>query len=137
VSRRRGPAGPFAQWVSALRDWRRDVTLRRIFRNGAWLLGASAVGTALSAVQGVMIARALGVTAFGVLGVVMTFVSVFSRLTSFRLNEFVVQYLTRPESQDRRRSAAVVKLSLGVEVGAAVAAFALLWRVTHPHTTPR
>ncbi len=118
---------PLSQWTAAVRDWRRDLTLRRILRNSAWLFGASAVGTALSAVQGVLIGRALGLTAFGVLGVVFTFVSVFSRLTSFRLNEFIVQYLTRPEAQDRQRSAALVKLSLGVEIGAALTAFALLW----------
>jgi O-antigen/teichoic acid export membrane protein len=127
MSMGRTPLLPFSRWLAALHDWRRDATLRRILRNSAWLFGASAAGTAMNAVQGVLIGRALGLTAFGVLGVVFTFVSVFSRLTSFRLNEFIVQYLTRPEAQDRQRSAAIVKLSLCVEIGAALIAFALLW----------
>jgi O-antigen/teichoic acid export membrane protein len=113
--------------IRHLRSWRRDDTIHRILRNGGWLFGASAIATALNAVQGILIARTLGLTAFGILGVVITFVTVAGRLTSFRLNEFMVQYLTRPDSTDDRRSAATVKLSLCVEAGAALVAFALLW----------
>lgn len=116
-----------AQWAAVLRSWVSDTAQRRMLSNSAWLSGATAVTTALNAIQGVLIGRVLGLSAFGVLGLVVTFVTLFNRLTSFRLDEFVVRSLTRPDSPSNRRSAAAIKLSLGVEVSAALLAFVLLW----------
>jgi O-antigen/teichoic acid export membrane protein len=116
-----------SQWAAVLRSWISDVALRRMLNNSAWLSGATAVTTALNAVQGVLIGRVLGLNAFGILGLVVTFVTLFNRLTSFRLDEFVVRSLTRPDSPSNQRSAAAVKLSLCVEAAAALLAFGLLW----------
>jgi O-antigen/teichoic acid export membrane protein len=113
--------------IEHLRNLCSDDTVRRIVRNGGWLLSGSAIATVCNAGQGILIARALGLTAFGVLGVVVTFVTVAGRLTSCRANEFVVQYLDRNDSAEGGRGAAVIKLSLCVETAAALMAFALIW----------
>jgi O-antigen/teichoic acid export membrane protein len=113
--------------IGRLHSLRGDDTIRRIIRNGGWLLSGSAIAILCNAAQGILIARALGLTAFGVLGVVVTFVTIASRLTSCRVNEFVVQYLNRGDSAHSGHRAAVVKLSFCVETAAALVAFALIW----------
>jgi O-antigen/teichoic acid export membrane protein len=106
---------------------REDAILRRAFTNSAWLVGASSVATVLAALQGIVIARALGVEGFGTLGLVTTFVTVFGRLTSFRMNEFVIQYLSRSELGTTSDQAGTIKFSFMVEALAALLAFGLLW----------
>jgi stage V sporulation protein B len=124
---------------------RSDRTLARVFANSAWLVGASGAGALLNGLQGIVVARALGVSGFGTLGLIVTFVTVCGRLTSFRMNEFVIQYLSRTDRLAPHDASATVKLSLIVESSAAVVAFGVLWLcapiaaswvVHQPATTP-
>jgi O-antigen/teichoic acid export membrane protein len=110
--------------LGALRD---DGILRRVVANGAWLVGATGIAACLGALQGVVIARSLGVAGFGTVGLVVAFVNVFGRLTSFRMHEFVIQYVSRYEAGDQSSRAAAIKFAVGVEVAAAVLAYAILW----------
>jgi O-antigen/teichoic acid export membrane protein len=113
--------------VTTLGALRHDGILRRVVANGAWLTGATGIAACLGALQSVVIARALGVEGFGTVGLVVAFVNVFGRLTSFRMHEFVIQYVSQYEAGDQSSRAAAIKLAVGVEVAAAVLAYLILW----------
>lgn len=113
--------------VTALGALRHDGILRRVVANGAWLTGATGVAACLGALQSVVMARALGLEGFGTVGLVVAFVNVFGRLTSFRMHEFVIQYVSQYEAGDRSSRAGAVKFAVGVEIAAAVLAYLILW----------
>jgi O-antigen/teichoic acid export membrane protein len=104
-----------------------DVVFRRVLSNTGWVLGANGVNAIFGFLQGIFVARALGVTQYGVLGVVMTFVTVVNRLTSFRMNECVVKYVSEFLSSDRKdRAAGVIKMAVVVEAGGSLLAFCIV-----------
>jgi O-antigen/teichoic acid export membrane protein len=74
--------------------------------------------------QSILLTRALGVRGYGTLALIVTFVTVVNRVTSFRMNEFVIKYVTdaRALSSDAD-AAASIKLSMLVEATASVVAF--------------
>jgi O-antigen/teichoic acid export membrane protein len=113
--------------VTTLGALRHDGILRRVVANGAWLTGATGVAACLGALQSVVIARALGVEGFGTVGLVIAFVNVVGRLTSFRMHEFVIQYVSQYEARDWSSRAAAVKFAVGVEIAAAMLAYLILW----------
>jgi O-antigen/teichoic acid export membrane protein len=113
--------------VTTLGALRHDGILRRVVANGAWLTAATGVAACLGALQSVVIARALGVEGFGTVGLVIAFVNVVGRLTSFRMHEFVIQYVSQYEARDRSSRAAAVKFAVGVEIAAATLAYFILW----------
>ena len=100
--------------------------LQRMLRNTLWLLGSKGSNSVLGVAQEVLIARALGVEHYGLLGVAITFVSVTNRLTAFRMNEFVVKFVSESEAEKRpERTAALVKLALLAEAAMSLPAFVL------------
>ena len=74
--------------------------------------------------QSILLTRALGVRGYGTLALIVTFVTVVNRVTSFRMNEFVIKYVTdaRALSNDAE-AAASIKLAMLVEATASVVAF--------------
>ncbi|MEM7049141.1 MAG: oligosaccharide flippase family protein [Acidobacteriota bacterium] len=104
----------------------RSVT-RRILGNTLWLLSARGLSMPLAFVESIVVARLLGVATFGVLGIVITIVTVTKRLLSFRMNEFVVKYLAEAqESEDPKLGGAVLKGALLTEGVTAGVAFLLI-----------
>lgn len=104
-----------------------DGVIRRAVANSGWLLGGSGITGLLALAQGALLTRALGVGQFGVYAVVTTFVTVLNRLTSFRMNEFVVKYVSDAMAdEDRDGAAAAVKFALLTEAAASLLAFVVL-----------
>ncbi|MCS6906459.1 MAG: oligosaccharide flippase family protein, partial [Anaerolineales bacterium] len=102
--------------------------LRRVVKNSAYLFSATGLVAAIGMVQGILIARLLGVANFGILGAIIVFTSVINRFASFRMSELVVRYVGEFEEQgDRNRSAALFKAAALVEMGASLVAFSLIW----------
>ena len=97
---------------------------RRALANSGWLLGANTLTAVCSLGQSVLLTRALGVRGYGTLTLIVTFVTVVNRLTSFRMNEFVIKYVTdaRAAGADAE-AAASIKLAMIVEAAASVVAF--------------
>jgi O-antigen/teichoic acid export membrane protein len=101
--------------------------LQRTLRNSGWLLGANGVTGLFALAQGALLARALGVTEYGVYAIVTTFVTVANRVTSFRMNEFVVKYVSDATgADDRDGAAAAIKFAVLAEAGASLLAFVAL-----------
>lgn len=74
---------------SGFKTWGKDVVLKKVIGNSAYLFGSQAV----SAVISILTANLLGVASFGELGVVISFVTNINRLLSFRMGDFVVRYM--------------------------------------------
>lgn len=101
--------------------------MQRVIRNSGYLFTGSTVSAALSMVQGILAARLLGVEAFGLLGIVTVFASVINRLTSFRMAEFVVNYVGEfSERDEAERAAAAFKTAASFEAVSSLLAFMLI-----------
>lgn len=101
--------------------------IRRVVKNTAYLFSATGISAVLSMLQGILVARMLGVTAFGVLGTIIMFTTVVNKFASFRMNELVVKYVGQyTENNEPERAAAVYKVASLVEILASVFAFILV-----------
>ncbi len=108
--------------------WREDSLLRRVVKNSSYLFSSSTIGMGLAMLQSVLAARLLGVAAFGLLGMVMSFATSINRLLSFRIGELVVKYGGEYLAQDQKeRTAAVLKAAALTEIGTSVSAYILLY----------
>jgi O-antigen/teichoic acid export membrane protein len=100
--------------------WRKDHLLGRVVRNSSYLF----ISNAISAVLSIVTANLLGVVDFGLLGIIIAFVSNANRLLSFRMSELVVRYVGEAvASGDRDKAAAVVKAAGGAEALTSVFAY--------------
>ncbi len=101
---------------------------RRLIRNSSYLFSATGISALLSMIQGILVARLLGVEMFGVLGAITMFVSVVNKLASFRIGELVVKYVGEfEEKRDPNRAAAIFKVAVLIEITTSLAAFGLVW----------
>lgn len=101
--------------------------IRRMVKNSGYLFSATGSAAAISMLQGILVARLLGVENFGILGAMMMFTSVINNLVSFRMGELVIRYVAHfTEQHDPMRAAAVFKAAALVEMFASVIAFLLI-----------
>src|SRR4030067_102325 len=70
------------------------------------MLSGNTVSAALGMIQSILAARLLGVEAFGLLGVITVFASVVNQLTSFRMGEWVINFVGEFSAEGRHRHAA-------------------------------
>lgn len=108
--------------------WAENPILRKLARNFGYLFSSNMISAALSMLQGIFSARMLAVPGFGTLGVIIIFVTVVNKITSFRMDELVIKYVGEfHENKDSLRAAAVFKVAALTELSASVVAFALVW----------
>ena len=101
--------------------------IRRLVKNSSYLFSSTSISAALSMLQGILVARLLGVESFGVLGTITLFTSVVNKLASFRMSELVVKYVGEySEADEENRAAAIYKLASIVEAFTSVFAFLLI-----------
>ncbi len=104
-----------------------DLTLSRVLKNTGYLFSSQTLGLGLSFVQSVFAARLLGIAAFGLVGIVTTFVSNVNRLFSFRMGEFIIRYLGKELTEENTEKAgAVVKVAMLIEAVTSLIAFGFL-----------
>jgi O-antigen/teichoic acid export membrane protein len=116
-----------------LRRWREDALLRRVVRNSGYLTSSNTVAAALSFVQGIFIARLLGVNGLGELTAIISFVTAVNVLLSFRMSEVVVRYLApiqvpriSQNSEGEMEGGAIVKGAALIEAATSLVAFLVL-----------
>jgi O-antigen/teichoic acid export membrane protein len=111
------------RFLTGMRNWGKDVVLKKIIGNSAYLFGSQAV----SAVISILTANLLGVASFGALGVVISFVTNINRLLSFRMGDFVVRYMGGFLAEDKRnKAAAVIKIAALTELCTSLIAYLVL-----------
>lgn len=114
---------PVKRPFSGIRSWGKDIVLKKVIGNSAYLFG----GQAISAVLSILTANLLGVASFGELGVVIGFVTNVNRLLSFRMADFVVRYVGKYLANDeRRKAAAVIKVAALTELATSLFAYLVL-----------
>jgi O-antigen/teichoic acid export membrane protein len=105
----------------------RNPLVQRVLKNTGYLFGATGAAAMLGMVQGILVARMLGVKDYGILSTITLFTSVINNLVSFRMSELVIKYVGQYSALgDEARAAAVFKLAALVEMGASLVAFGLL-----------
>ena len=105
----------------------RDTTFRRLLSNSGWLLSANTVSLALAFVQGVIVARALGVERYGVLALITTYATTVNQFVDSRVWEAAIKFVTQyREKRDLTRAGAVVKLCYWVDAATGSLAFVIL-----------
>lgn len=108
---------------SGIREWGKDVVLKKVVGNSAYLFGSQAV----SAVISILTANLLGVASFGELGVVISFVTNINRLLSFRMADFVVRYMGGFLAEGKRdKASAVLKAAALTELSTSIIAYLVL-----------
>ncbi len=107
--------------------WRKDHLLGRVVRNSSYLF----VSNAISAVLSIVTANMLGVVGFGVLGIIIAFVSNVNRLLSFRMSELVVKYVSEAVAGgENEKAAAVIKIAGIAETVTSLFAYLVLLVIT-------
>lgn len=104
-----------------------DPLMRKVLRNTGYLFSGSMAGTALNAVQGILVPVALGAVGYGVFGLLMSFATSVNRLLSFRMGELVIRYAGEAISLgQKQRASAIIRFAGLVEVLTSITAYALL-----------
>lgn len=104
-----------------------DLTLSRVLKNTGYLFSSNTLSLVLSFIQSIFAARLLGIAAFGLVGIVTSFVSNVNRLFSFRMGEFIIRYLGKELTEENTEKAgAVVKVAMLAEAITSLIAFGFL-----------
>jgi O-antigen/teichoic acid export membrane protein len=115
---------PMKRLFSGIKAWGKDVILKKVIGNSAYLFGSQAI----SAVLSILTANLLGVASFGALGVIIGFVTNINRLLSFRMGDFVVRYMGGALAEDQpKRAGAALKAAGFTEMGTSLLAYGVLF----------
>ena len=106
---------------------RKETTDKKeLFTNATWLFGSKSAKSVINAVEMIILARMLGVEQFGLLSVIIAYVSVINGLVDFRVWEGVIRYVGEfLESRDKDRVLSIIKLSYCVDFISGSAAFVI------------
>ncbi len=108
--------------------WRQDPIFQRVLKNTGYLFSATTISLVLVFVQSILVARLLGVVAFGLITIVMAFVTNINRLFSFRMGEYVIRFFGKELTEGNLTHAGVVvKTAAIIEGVTSVLAFVFLW----------
>lgn len=118
----------FNTWLQERYHWLfKNPLVRRVIKNSSYLFSATGAAAAISMLQGILVARLLGVAGFGILGTIILFTSVINKFCSFRMSEFVIKYVGHyNQENDHERAAAIFKTAAILEIGASLVAFVLI-----------
>ena len=114
-------------WRDRLASWRSDPLLRRVVKHSGYLSSSNTIAAALSFVQGILVARLLGVDNLGEITAVIAFVTAVNNLFSFRMSEVVVKHFAPPLAAGKNEEAAAVAKGAGLaEAATSILAFLIL-----------
>lgn len=101
--------------------------LGRIVKDSSWLMGRNAVSAGIAFLQGIILARWLGATDYGLLALIIAYVSIVNQVVDFRIFEFATKYVSEFWENDRKTECfAVVKAAYLLDMTTGVLAFFLV-----------
>lgn len=113
-----------AWFQKLLKIVKEDVLLKRVLRNTSYLFSSQIIGMILALVQTVLATRLLGASTYGLLVVVMAFATNVNRLFSFRMGEFIIQYMGKElVKKDYIRAGAIAKVAYLTETATSLLTF--------------
>ena len=106
---------------------REDNLFRRVVGNSLHLFSNNTIALALSVLQGALVARLLGVSGFGLLGIITSYASAVNSVFSFRMSELVVRYGGEYlEKREKRKASAFMKAASLTELFVSALAFIIV-----------
>ncbi len=103
---------------------RQDDLLGRVLLNSAHLFSSNSISLVLSFAQGILAARLLGLSDYGLVVIVMAYASTVNGVFSFRMSELVVRYAGEYlETGQHEKAAALIKAAALAEATVSVLAF--------------
>ncbi len=104
-----------------------EARVNRLLRNASWLFSGNALASLCGFGQAVVLGRALGVDTYGLLAVIMAFVTTVNQIVDIRMWESVTKFVGDfHERGDHGRARATVKLAYLIDVGTGIVAFLLV-----------
>ena len=101
--------------------------LSNLLLDSGRVFSANVLGSGIALVQSVVLARALGIHEYGRFVLIVGAVTTINQLASFRMNEFVVRYVSGAmAANQRQQAAAAIKVAVAVEGAASLAAFVII-----------
>ena len=95
-----------------------------LFNNALWLFSGKAAGGIFSAIQNILIARALGVTNYGLLVLILAYVEIVNNLLDLRVWEFATKYIGSYWSKkEYDKTCSIIKLSYIIDISTGLFAF--------------
>lgn len=105
-----------------------DIIFRRIISNSGWLFSANTISMGLALVQGIIIARLLGVEQYGILTLIITFTATVNQFVDSRVWETAIKFVTQfREQADPAKATAVIKLCYLIDAVTAGLAFVVIF----------
>ena len=104
-----------------------DKNLKKLVRDSSWLYFASVVTSILGFFQAILVARLLGASNYGMLALIIAYVSIINQLVDFRVWETVTKYLAEFwVKEDKARALATVKCAYLIDFFTGVLAFLIV-----------
>lgn len=113
-----------------------DAYLVSLARNSFWIFIADIGGAGIAFIQGIVLARFLGVEGYGLLALITVYVSVVNQVIDFRIRETVVKYVSEFwVKQDIPRLWATIKICYIIDLFSGIIAFLAVLFTVHLATT--
>jgi len=103
-----------------------DKLQKKLFMNASWLFGGKSASGIFSAIQTVIVARMLGVSDYGLLTLVVAYISVLNMFFDLKVWETATKYIgTYLERGEFDKTRSMIKLSYILDIGSGVVAFVI------------
>ncbi|MCK5710360.1 MAG: oligosaccharide flippase family protein [Deltaproteobacteria bacterium] len=97
---------------------------KKLFKNASWLFGGKSASGIFTAIQTIVIARMLGVSDYGLLTLVIAYISVLNMFFDLKVWETATKYIgTYLEKGESDKTRSMIKLSYILDIGSGVVAF--------------
>lgn len=97
---------------------------KKLFKNASWLFGGKSASGIFTAIQTVIVARMLGVTDYGLLTLVIAYISVLNMFFDLKVWETATKYIgTYLERGETDKTLSMIKLSYFLDIGSGIIAF--------------
>ncbi len=97
---------------------------KKLFKNASWLFGGKSASGIFTAIQTIVIARMLGVSDYGLLTLVVAYISVLNMFFDLKVWETATKYIgTYLEKGEPDKTRSMIKLSYILDIGSGIVAF--------------
>ena len=97
---------------------------KKLYLNASWLFGGKTASGIFTAIQTVVVARLLGVSDYGLLTLVIAYISILNMLFDLKVWETATKYIgTYLEQGELDKTRSMIKLSYILDIGSGIIAF--------------
>lgn len=99
-----------------------------IVKDSSWLMARNVASAAIAFLQGIILARWLGTGDYGLLALIISYVTIVNQVVDFRIYEFATKYVSEFWEKGRKTECfAVVKAAYLLDIATGALAFALVF----------